>query len=168
MVEVRYEGYGPAGVAVLVDCLTDNKTRTVAEVRHAFNKLGGSFGASGSVAYLFTKTGMITFSAGSDEDKILEAALEAGAEDLVSNDDGSFDITTTAESFLDVKEQLIAAGFEPEAAEIAMIASTEVELDLEQAEKLLRLSDMLEDLDDVQQVHSNANISDEVLNAMSE
>jgi len=161
--EIRYEGYGPAGVAVLVDCLTDNRNRTVAEVRHAFTKAGGNLGTDGSVAYLFTKIGMMSFPAGSDEDAIMEAALEAGAEDIASQDDGSIEVTTAWEEFTDVKEAMIAAGFEPEMAEITQKPSVSVDLGVEDAEKVLRLVDVLEDLDDVQSVYSNADFSDEVM-----
>lgn len=164
MMEVRYEGYGPNGVAILVDCLTDNKNRTVADVRHAFTKNGGNLGTDGSVAYLFHKKGLISFPAGSDEDKIMEIAIEAGAEDVDINDDGSIDVTTTAESYMPVKEALLKANLTPEGSEVTMIASTEVELtDEDQATKMIRLSDMLEDLDDVQNVYSNANISEALL-----
>jgi YebC/PmpR family DNA-binding regulatory protein len=161
--EIRYEGYGPAGVAVMVDCLTDNRNRTVAEVRHAFTKAGGNLGTDGSVAYLFTKIGMLNFPAGADEDAIMEAALEAGAEDIETNDDGSIEVTTAWEEFTDVKEAMIAAGFEPEMAEITQKPSTSVELDVADAEKVMRLVDVLEDLDDVQNVYSNADFSDEVM-----
>ncbi len=161
--EVRYEGYGPAGVAVMVECLTDNRNRTVAEVRHAFSKSGGNLGTDGSVAYLFSKIGMLTYPAGSDEDTIMEAALEAGAEDVVGNDDGSVDVTTSPENFTEVKEAMIAAGLEPEVAEITMQPATSVDLELEDAEKVMRLVDMLEDLDDVQNVYNNADFSDEVM-----
>jgi len=161
--EVRYEGYGPSGVAVMVDCLTDNRNRTVAEVRHAFTKSGGNLGTDGSVAYLFNKHGMLTYPAGSDEDKIMEAALEAGAEDIVSNDDGSIDVTTAAEDFHTVREAMTKAGLEPEQADLTMQAATEVTLELDDAEKVMRLVDMLDDLDDVQQVYTNADFSDEVM-----
>jgi YebC/PmpR family DNA-binding regulatory protein len=161
--EIRYEGYGPSGLAVMVDCLTDNRNRTVAEVRHAFTKCGGNLGTDGSVAYLFSKLGVISYPTGCDEDAIMEAALEAGAEDIVTNDDGSIDVQTTAEDFLDVKEAMVAAGFEPEHAEVTQQASTSVELDLEGAEKMLRMIGMLEDLDDVQNVYSNADVSAEVM-----
>ncbi|MDH5408168.1 MAG: YebC/PmpR family DNA-binding transcriptional regulator [Gammaproteobacteria bacterium] len=161
--EVRYEGYGPNGVAVMVDCLTDNRNRTVAEVRHAFTKLGGNLGTDGSVAYLFSKHGMLTYPAGSDEDKIMEAALEAGAEDIVANDDGSIEVTTSPEDFHSVREAMVKAGLEPEHADLTMQASTEVSLELEDAEKVMRLVDMLDDLDDVQQVYTNADFSDEVM-----
>lgn len=161
--EVRYEGYGPAGVAVMVECLTDNRNRTVAEVRHAFSKSGGNLGTDGSVAYLFSKIGLLTYPSGSDEDAIMEAAMEAGAEDIVTNDDGSIDVTTTPEAFTDLKEAMVAAGFEPEVAEVTMQPSTNVDLQLDDAEKVMRLVDMLEDLDDVQNVYNNADFSDEVM-----
>lgn len=161
--ELRYEGYGPAGVAVMVDCLTDNRNRTVAEVRHAFTKRGGNLGTDGSVSYLFTKQGIISYGAGVDEDQIMETALEAGAEDVVSNDDGSVDVIATPESFVDVKEAMIAAGLAPENADITMTASTSVEMELADAEKVMGLIDMLEDLDDVQNVYTNAEFSDAVM-----
>ena len=166
--EVVYEGYGPGGTAVMVNCLTDNRNRTVAEVRHAFSKAGGNLGTDGSVAYLFTKLGIISFSEEVDEDAIMEAALEAGADDIVIHDDGTIDVTTTPEAYLTVKEAMIAAGFEPVHAEITMKASTSAELDKQDAEKLLRLQDRLEDLDDVQDVFSNAQISDEIMEELSE
>ena len=161
--EVRYEGYGPGGVAVMVDCLTDNRNRTVAEVRHAFTKAGGNLGTDGSVAYLFSKTGVINFPAGSDEDAIMEAALEAGAEDVATHDDGSIEVLTAPEEFEAVKQALEAAGLQPESAEVTMRASTSVTLNAADAEKMVRLLERLEDLDDVQQVYSNADISEEVL-----
>ena len=161
--EVRYEGYGPGGVAIMVDCLTDNRNRTVSEVRHAFSKSGGNLGTDGSVAYLFTKQGVITFPAGSDEDQVMEAALEAGAEDVVTNDDGSVDVLTAPEDFIDVREALKAGGLEPENAEVTQSPSTSVDLELDDAQKVMRLTDMLEDLDDVQNVYSNADFSDEVM-----
>jgi len=161
--EVRYEGYGIAGVAVMVDCLTDNINRTVSEVRNAFSKSGGNLGTDGSVSYLFTKLGTLTYPAGSDEDAIMEVALEAGAEDVVSNDDGSIEVTTTPESFTTVKEAMFAAGLETELAEVTMHPSISVELNLAQAEKVLRLIDVLEDLDDVQNVYTNADFTEEVM-----
>ncbi len=161
--EVRYEGYGPGGVAVMVDCLTDNRNRTVAEVRHVFTKAGGNLGTDGSVAYLFSKAGVINFPAGSDEEAIMEAALEAGAEDVVTDDDGSIEVLTSTEDFETVKQALIDAGLEPESAEITMRASTSVALQAGEAEKMIRLLERLEDLDDVQQVYSNADISEDVL-----
>jgi YebC/PmpR family DNA-binding regulatory protein len=161
--EVRYEGYGPGGVAVMVDAMTDNRNRTVAEVRHAFSKCGGNLGTEGSVAFQFTKTGLLSFPAGTDEDAVMEAALEAGAEDVVTNGDGSVEVLTTPENFHEVLEGLKGAGLEPEFAEVTMRAATNAELDLDNAGQMVRLLDMLEDLDDVQKVYSNAEISDEIL-----
>ena len=161
--EVRYEGYGPGGVAVMVDCVTDNRNRTVAEVRHAFTKAGGNLGTDGSVAYQFNKSGILSYPVGSDEDQIMEAALEAGAEDVLSNDDGSVDVLTEPDQFVDVKEAMIAADLKPEHAEVTMRAEITSPLELEEAEKMIRLLDRLEDLDDVQNVYSNADISEEIL-----
>jgi len=161
--EVRYEGYGPGGVAVMVDCLTDNRNRTVAEVRHAFSKAGGNLGTDGSVAYLFAHTGVISYPEGGDEDRIMEAALEAGAEDVVVNDDGSIDVLTAPDSFMNVKDAMEAAGLAPEQAEVTMRASTNVPVELDDAEKVVRLFDVLEDLDDVQNVYTNADFSQEVM-----
>ncbi len=158
-----YEGYGPGGIAVLVECLTDNRNRTVAEVRHAFTKRGGNLGTDGSVAYLFTRVGQIAFEPGADEDQIMEAALEAGAEDVVGNDDGSVDVTTAWEEFGAVKEALKEAGLEPAGGEVTMVASTTVPLDVDSAGTVIGLVDALEDLDDVQNVYTNADIPDEVL-----
>jgi len=163
MEELTYEGYGSGGVAVLVEVMTDNRNRTVSEVRHAFSKCGGNLGTDGSVAYLFTRRGQISYAPGVDEDALMEAALEAGAEDVVGNEDGSFDVFTAFEDFGTVKDALEAAGFPSEAAEISMIPSTTTALDLETAQKVIRLVDMLEDLDDVQNVYSNADIPDDVL-----
>lgn len=164
LVEVRYEGYGPNGVAVIVECLTDNKNRTVSEVRHAFTKSGGNLGTDGSVSYLFTKTGLISFPAPCDEEKIMEIALEAGALDVVNNSDGSIDVTTTPEDFANIKKIITDAGLTPEHAEIDMIAATMITIeDSEVAEKIIQLSDTLEDLDDVQSVHTNADISEKIL-----
>ena len=161
--EVRYEGYGSGGIAVLVDCLTDNRNRTVAEVRHAFSKAGGNLGTDGSVAYMFNKLGIISYVSDVDEDAVMEAALDSGADDVVTNDDGSIDVMTSPEEYLSVKETMIAAGFEPENSEVTMQADNLMELDVKDAEKVLRLIDVLEDLDDVQSVYSNADVSDEVL-----
>ena len=161
--EIRYEGYGPAGVAVMVECLTDNRNRTVSEVRHAFTKSGGNLGTDGSVAYLFTKLGVISYAEGADEDTIMEAALEAGADDIVTNNDGSIDVLTPWEDLVPVKEAMIAAGHEPANADVVQQAATSVDLPLEDAEKVMRLIDMLEDLDDVQSVHTNADFSEEVM-----
>jgi YebC/PmpR family DNA-binding regulatory protein len=164
--EIRYEGYGPGGTAVMVDCMTDNRNRTASEVRHAFSKLGGNLGTDGSVSYLFSKQGMISFSSDADEDAVMEAAVEAGAEDVVTNDDGSIDVITTPESFTQVKDALLAAGLAPDNDEVTYIASTSAVLDQDDAEKLLRMIDMLEDLDDVQDVYTNAEISDEIMDAI--
>ena len=161
--EVRYEGYGPGGIAVMVDCVTDNRNRTVAEVRHAFTKAGGNLGTDGSVAYQFSKTGILGYPGGSDEDRIMEAALEAGADDVVANDDGSIDVLTEPDQFVDIKEAMVAAGLEPEQAEVTMRAANTLALDLTDAEKMIRLLERLEDLDDVQNVYSNADISEEIL-----
>jgi len=163
---IRYEGYGAGGVAVIVDCLTDNKQRTVGEVRHAFSKSGGNLGTDGSVAYMFSIIGIISYAPEIDEDTLMEAAIEAGAEDVVTNDDGSKDVITTLENYLNVKEALVAAGFVPENAEITMQASTKAELDQENAEKMMLLIERLEDLDDVQNVYSNGDISEEVMAMM--
>jgi YebC/PmpR family DNA-binding regulatory protein len=143
--------------------MTDNKNRTVAEVRHAFSKYNGNLGTDGSVAYLFSKVGLISYPTGSDEDAIMDAALEAGAEDIVTNDDGSTDVLTEPDIFVDVKDALIAAGLEPENAEVTMHASTSATLDLKSAQTMLNLLDVLEDLDDVQKVYSNADIPDDVM-----
>ena len=156
---MTYEGYGASGVAIYVRCLSDNRNRTVSEVRHAFTKCGGNLGTDGSVAYLFSNAGQLFIESG-DEDAIMETALEAGAEDVISNDDGSFEIRTSPEDFLDVKNALVEAGYEVE-GEVTMIPSTETELDVETAEKVQRLIDMLEDLDDVQNVYTNAAFPEE-------
>lgn len=164
LAEVRYEGYGPSGVAVMVDCLTDNRNRTVAEVRHAFTKHGGNLGTDGSVAYLFTKRGLITFAPKTDENLVMELALEAGAEDVVTNDDGSIDVYTDPDRFEAVRDAMTNAGLTMEQAEITMIAATDVKLDdPESAEKMVKMLEVLEDLDDVQNVYSNADIPDEIL-----
>ena len=160
--ELVYEGYGPNGVAILVETLTDNKNRTVAEVRHGFSKFGGSLGRAGSVAYLFEKTGVISFSPGCNEEQIMEISLESGAHDVVSNGNGSIDVMTTLETFGAVQDALKDDGLEPENAEMTMLASTEIDLDLDGAQSLLLLIEHMEDLDDVQNVYSNGNFSDEI------
>jgi len=165
--EVRYEGYGTNGVAIMVDCLTDNINRTVSEVRHAFSKGGGNLGTDGSVAYLFTKMGIISYASGADEDAIMEVALEAGADDVITNDDGSIDVQTTSDDFIDVKQAMVDAGYEPESADVTMHPATTVDLNVDDAEKVLRLVDALEELDDVQNVYSNADISADVMAQMS-
>ncbi len=160
--EVRYEGYGLGGTAIMVDTLTDNRNRTVADVRHAFSKHGGNLGTDGSVSYLFTKQGFINFESG-DEDQIMEVALDSGAEDVIYNEDGSIDVVTTPEDFFTVKDALSAAGLEATHAQVTMEPSTRVELNLQDAEKFMKLIDRLEDLDDAQEVYHNADISDEVM-----
>ncbi|HEC85545.1 MAG: YebC/PmpR family DNA-binding transcriptional regulator [Candidatus Parabeggiatoa sp. nov. 2] len=161
--EVRYEGYGPGGVAVMVDCMTDNRNRTVAEVRHAFSKFGGNLGTEGSVAYLFEKVGLLSFPAGSDEDQIMEVALEAGAQDVVRNEDDSVDVQAAPNDFYTVKEAMEKAKLIPTQSEVTMRASTNTVLDLANAQKMVNLLERLEDLDDVQQIYSNADISDEIV-----
>ena len=159
--ELKYEGYAPGGVAVMVECLTDNRNRTVAEVRHAFTKYGGNLGTDGSVAYLFTKIGVLNFAPGTSEDDVMEVALDAGADDVVTEDDGSIEVITTPEAYADVRTAMEAASLTPENSEITMRASVEVELDVEGGEKVLRFLDALEDLDDTQDVFSNADIPEE-------
>ena len=161
--EVRYEGYGPGGVAVMVDCVTDNRNRTVAEVRHAFTKAGGNLGTDGSVAYQFNKNGILSYPPGSDEDRIIEVAIEAGAEDVLNNEDGSVDVLTEPDKFVDIKEAMVTAELVPDQAEVTMRADNALPLELDDAEKMIRLLGVLEDLDDVQEVYSNADISEEIL-----
>ena len=165
--EVRYEGYGPGGVAVLVDGLTDNRNRTVADVRHAFAKHGGNLGADGSVAYLFTQVGQLSYAPDSDEDRIVESAIEAGASDVLTNDDGSIDVVSSPEEYERVLEAMKRAGLEPENAEVTMRASTKVRVEAGQAESLLKLLDALEELDDVQNVYTNADLPAELLEDMA-
>jgi len=166
--EIRYEGYGPGGTAVMVDCLTDNRKRTVAEVRHAFTKSGGNLGTDGSVAYMFTKTGVLTYAMGSDEDVIMEAALEAGADDVLTNDDGSIDVLTSPDEFMNIKTAMDDAGLIAEHSEVIEKAENAISVEFKDAEKILALIDMLEDLDDVQDVHSNADVSAEVMAQLNE
>ncbi len=162
-VEIRYEGYGPGGVAVMVDCMTDNKNRSVAEVRHAFSKFGGNLGADGSVSYLFNHVGLLHYPAGSDEVAVMDAAIEAGAEDVVVDDDKSIEVLTDPADFEAVRDAMRASGFDPQQAELTMRASNSSELGLQAASSMIKMLEMLEDLDDVQNVYSNADISDEVL-----
>lgn len=164
--ELTYEGYGPGGVAIFVEVMTDNKNRSVAEIRHAFNKMGGNLGTDGSVAYLFSKQGIISYGPEWEEDRLVEAVLSAGAEDLAVQEDGSWEIVTTPEQFLDVKESLVNAGLVPDNAEVTMVPSTRVELDRDGAETILKLIDMLEDLDDVQNVYHNADISGDIMESL--
>jgi len=161
--EIRYEGYGPAGTAVIVDCLTDNKNRTVAEVRHAFSKAGGNLGTSGSVDYMFQKLGVINFSSETNEDALMEAALEAGADDVITHDEGSFEVLTQPEDFIAIRDALGGANLSYEHAEIMLRADNLSPVNEQDAEKILRLLDVLEDLDDVQNVYSNADFPNELL-----
>lgn len=161
--EIRYEGYGPGGTAVMVDCMTDNKNRTVAEVRHAFTKFGGNLGADGSVGYMFQHVGTLSYPPGSDEDAVMEAAIDAGADDVVVDDDKSIEVLSDPAEFETVRDAMRAAGFEPDNAELTMRASNSTELDLQTASSMIKMLEMLEDLDDVQNVYSNADISDAVL-----
>lgn len=163
--EIRYEGYGPAGTAVIVDCLTDNKNRTVAEVRHAFNKAGGNLGTSGSVDYMFQKLGVINLSNELDEDSLMEAALEAGADDVITHDDGSFEVLTQPEEFMTIRDGLVESGFPHEHADVTLRADNLSPVSQKDAEKILRLLDVLEDLDDVQNVYSNADFPDELMDS---
>ena len=167
MEELTYEGYAPGGVAVLVEVMTDNRNRTVAEVRHAFSKRGGNLGTDGSVAYLFSRKGQISFAPGADEDAVMDVALEAGAEDVESYDDGSLDVITAWEDLAAVKRALEEAGMSPEGAELTMIASITVPVeDAVGAEKIMAMVDALEDLDDVQNVYTNVDIPEDVLATM--
>jgi YebC/PmpR family DNA-binding regulatory protein len=154
--EIRYEGYGVGGAAVMVDCMTDNRTRTVADVRHAFSKYGGNLGTDGSVAFLFKHCGQLVFAPGTDEDKLMEAALEAGADDVVTNDDGSIDVIAGPNQFPALRERLAKAGFKPEFAEITFKPTTESTLAGDEAVRMQKLIDALEGLDDVQEVYTTA------------
>ncbi len=163
--EVRYEGYAPGGIAVLVDCTTDNRNRTVSEVRHVFSKHGGNLGTDGSVAYLFDKIGVVSFPSGSDEDRIVEIAIDAGAEDVRVDDDGAIEVITSPEGFQAVCDAFRSAELNPDNAEVVQRASTEVSLNEEDGEKLLKMLDALEELDDVQDVFTNADLPDSLLQA---
>ena len=154
--EIRYEGYGINGAAVIVDCMTDNRTRTVAEVRHAFAKYGGNLGTDGSVAFLFKHCGQLVFAPGTDENKLMEAALDAGADDVISNDDDSIEVITNTNDFVAARDALAKAGFKPELAELTMKPSVEVTMQGENATRMQKLLDAIEALDDVQEVHTNA------------
>ena len=158
--EIRYEGYGINGAAVIVDCMTDNRTRTVADVRHAFSKYGGNLGTDGSVAFLFKHCGQLVFAPGTDEDKLMEAALDAGAEDVITNDDGSLEVITGPYDFVAVKDALVKAGLAPEFAEVTMKPSTEVEMTGDDAARMQKLLDAIESLDDVQDVYTTAVIDE--------
>ena len=159
--EIRYEGYGPGGVAVLVECMTDNKKRAVAEVRHIFSKSGGNLGTDGSVSYLFRKVGIISYGDTVSENLLMETALDAGAEDILSNDDGSHDVITKVEDFIEVRGQMVSAGLEPVSVEITYLAEQEVKIKGEPGERFFKMIDLLEDVDDVQKVYTNASIANE-------
>lgn len=161
--EIRYEGYGPGGTAIMVDCMTDNKNRTVAEVRHAFSKFGGNLGADGSVSYMFRHVGTLSYTDVADEDAIMDAALEADAEDIVIDGDGSIEVLTEPSEFEAVRDAMSGAGQEPDNAELTMRADTSTVLEVQAASSMVKLLDMLEDLDDVQNVYSNAEIPDNIL-----
>lgn len=158
--EIRYEGYGIGGVAVIVDCMTDNRVRTVAEMRHAFSKHGGNLGTEGSVAFQFKHVGQLVFAPGASEDKIMEVALEAGAEDVVTDDDGAIEVLTPPHDFEAVKNALEAAGLKPEVAEVTMRAENTIDLSGEDGQRMQKLLDIIEDLDDVQDVYHNAVINE--------
>ena len=158
--EIRYEGYGIGGAAIIVDCVTDNRVRTVAEVRHAFSKYGGHLGAEGSVAFQFKHCGQLVFAPGTSEDKVMEVALEAGAEDVIAGDDGSIEVLCAVPSFEAVREALEAAGLKPEVAEVTMRAENPIELGGEDAQRMQKLLDVIEELDDTQAVFHNAEISE--------
>ncbi|CAM5207877.1 YebC/PmpR family DNA-binding transcriptional regulator [Alishewanella longhuensis] len=161
--ELVYEGYGPGGVAVIVETMTDNNKRTVADVRHAFTKYGGNLGTTGSVNYLFHRKGVLFFTPDVDEDALLDVALDAGADDVQTQSDGSIEVLTSPESYNEVKDALIAAGFKPENAEVTLLPDTRAELDAENAVKFIKMLDALEDSDDVQNVYHNAEISDAIM-----
>lgn len=158
--EIRYEGYGIGGAAVMVDTLTDNRVRTVADVRHAFSKFGGNMGTDGSVSFLFNHVGQLLFAPGTDEDKVMEAAIEAGAEDVITNDDDSIEVITAPADFLQVKDALEKAGLVPEVAEVTMKPTTETVMTGDDAARMQKLLDALENLDDVQEVYTNAVIDE--------
>ncbi len=160
--EIRYEGYAPGGVAVIVDCLTDNRVRTVADVRHAFGKFGGNLGTEGSVAFMFRKLGVLSYGQGADEEKITDAAIEGGADDVVVYpEDGAIDVLTSPESFAEVKQAMEAAGLAPELAEVTLRADNDIAVDGDTAQQVVKLLRWLEDMDDVQSVYSNAELGDE-------
>ena len=156
--EIRYEGYAPHGVAVIVDCVTDNRNRTVAEVRHAFSKFGGNLGTEGSVAYMFKRLGVLSFAPGADEEKITEIAIESGADDVVSYDDGAVEVLTDPDIFQPVRAAMLKAGLTPDDAEVTQRADIEVALEGEEAKVVARLLDSLDDLDDTQNMYSNADL----------
>ena len=166
--ELRYEGYGPNGVAIVVDCMTDNRNRTVADVRHAFTKHGGNLGTDGSVSYLFKKVGLINVEGNVEEEALMEVAIDAGAEDVLQNEEGSYEITTAWEEISSVNDVLVSAGYNLVTSEVTMQAETTVSLAQEAAESMLKFLDALEEIDDVQKVYSNAEISVDVLTLLNE
>ncbi|MDI9238867.1 YebC/PmpR family DNA-binding transcriptional regulator [Lysobacter sp. LF1] len=159
--EIRYEGYAPGGVAVIVDCLTDNKVRTVADVRHAFGKFGGNLGTDGSVSFMFRKLGVLSFAAGADEEKITELAIEAGADDVVVYDDGAIDVVTAPDGFAAVKAAMEGAGLKADIAEVTLRADNDIAVGGETAQQVVKLLRWLEDMDDVQNVYSNADLGED-------
>jgi YebC/PmpR family DNA-binding regulatory protein len=165
--DVTYEGYGPGGVAVMVQCMTDNRNRTVAEVRHAFSKFGGNLGADGSVAYMFNQVGLLSLEPGADEERVMEIAIDAGAEDVVVNGDGSIDVLTDPADYNTVKDAMDHAGLRLELTEVTLRSSVATELGEKEAESMLKLLETLEDLEDVQNVYSNAEIPNDVLARMN-
>lgn len=166
--EIRYEGYGPAGIALIIDCMTNNRKRTVSEVRHLLTKYGGNLGTDGSVAYLFSKKGQMVFAPGTDEDKVMNIALEQGAEDIQTEEDGTIEVTTAFEDFFRLKEKMVNVGLLPERAEVSWIPASMVLVeDKAEAEKFIKLIDLLEDLEDVQAVYYNANIPADILATLS-
>ncbi|MEC9376172.1 MAG: YebC/PmpR family DNA-binding transcriptional regulator [Pseudomonadota bacterium] len=165
--DILYEGYGPGGVAVMVECMTDNRNRTVAEIRHAFTKFGGNLGADGSVGYMFQKVGLFAFSSGANEDQIMEVAIDAGAEDVLTDDEGNIEVLTAPNDYEAVKIAIDSAGIKPEISEITMRSSVSTQLNEDEASSMMKLLETLEDLDDVQNVFSNAEISDELLAKIS-
>jgi YebC/PmpR family DNA-binding regulatory protein len=161
--EVRYEGYGPQGAAIMVDCMTDNRNRTVSEIRHAFSRNSGNMGADGSVAYLFSRSGVLMFAPEVDDEEVLATALEAGAEDLVEYEDGSFEVLTAPGDYSEVRAAVLGAGFEPAEADVTMRPATTVELSGDAARTCMKLLDALDDLDDVQNVYTNVEFDEESL-----
>ncbi len=166
--EIRYEGYGPHAVAIVVDCMTDNRNRTVADVRHTFTKFGGNLGTDGSVSYLFNKVGLISLEGNVEEEALMEVVIEAGAEDVFTNEDGTYEVITVPEQLSSVNDVMLSAGYKLASFEVTMQAETTVSLDKESAESMLKFLDALEELDDVQKVYSNADISAEVMASLDD
>ena len=166
--EIRYEGYGPNGIAIMMDCMTDNRNRTVAAVRNVFTKRGGNMGTEGSVAYLFNKKGVMVYPVGTDEEKVMDVALDAGAEDIMTTSEGNIEVYTTFEAYTAVKDALDQAGFVAMSSEVTMHPETQITLEVDEARKALAMIDAFEDLDDVQEVYTNADFSDEVMAKLNE